>query len=66
MEIFEKIAERGLATLVVVTHSGEVAARARRRIMLRDGRVVGEEFRGSGAAGVQEGNTEFRTEDSEV
>ena len=66
MEIFEKIAEQGLATLVVVTHSGEVAARARRRIMLRDGRVVGEEFRGSGPAGVQEGNTEFRTEDSEI
>jgi putative ABC transport system ATP-binding protein len=40
MEIFQKIAEQHLATLVVVTHSLEVAERAGRRIVLRDGKVV--------------------------
>jgi putative ABC transport system ATP-binding protein len=39
MDIFQEIAERRMATLVVVTHSAEVAERAGRRIVLRDGRV---------------------------
>ena len=41
MEIFQEIAGQRLATLVVVTHSAEVAERARRRVVLRDGKVVG-------------------------
>ena len=40
LEIFQRIAEQRLATLVVVTHNPEVAAKAGRRIVLRDGKVV--------------------------
>jgi putative ABC transport system ATP-binding protein len=40
MEIFERVAEQRLTTLVLVTHSQEIAQRAGRRIVLRDGRVV--------------------------
>jgi ABC-type lipoprotein export system ATPase subunit len=38
--IFRRIAEERLTTLVVVTHSTEVAETAERRIHLRDGKVV--------------------------
>jgi putative ABC transport system ATP-binding protein len=41
MEIFQRIGEQRLATLVVVTHNLEIAERACRRIVLRDGKVVG-------------------------
>jgi ABC-type lipoprotein export system ATPase subunit len=41
LEIFEKIAAAQITTLLVVTHSQEVAARAHRRIELRGGRLVG-------------------------
>jgi putative ABC transport system ATP-binding protein len=41
MEIFRKIAEQRLTTLVVVTHNLGVAEKAGRRIVLRDGKVVG-------------------------
>jgi ABC-type lipoprotein export system ATPase subunit len=40
MEIFQEIAQQRLVTLVVVTHSAEVAERAGRRVVLRDGKVV--------------------------
>jgi putative ABC transport system ATP-binding protein len=40
MEIFQKVAEQHLTTLVLVTHSQEIAQRAGRKIVLRDGRVV--------------------------
>ena len=40
MDVFEKVAEQRLATLVVVTHNAEIAERAGRRIVLRDGKVV--------------------------
>ena len=40
MEIFQRIGEQRLATLVVVTHNLEIAERASRRIVLRDGKVV--------------------------
>ena len=40
MEIFVKIAEQHLTTLVLVTHSVEIAERAGRRIVLRDGKLV--------------------------
>jgi putative ABC transport system ATP-binding protein len=43
MELFEKLrAERGV-TLIVVTHSPEVSARAERLLMLRDGRIFSDE-----------------------
>jgi putative ABC transport system ATP-binding protein len=41
MEILQRIGEQRLATLVVVTHNPEIAERAMRRIVLRDGKVVG-------------------------
>jgi len=41
MEIFQRIGEQRLATLVLVTHNLEFAERAERRIVLRDGKVVG-------------------------
>jgi ABC-type lipoprotein export system ATPase subunit len=40
MEIFQQIAQQRLATLVLVTHSAEVAESAGRRVVLRDGQVV--------------------------
>ncbi len=38
--VLEEIAARALTTLVIVTHSEEVAAAASRRVCLRDGRLV--------------------------
>jgi putative ABC transport system ATP-binding protein len=40
MELLEKIAAERLTTLLVVTHSDEVARAASRRVEMRDGRVV--------------------------
>jgi putative ABC transport system ATP-binding protein len=40
MAIFQEIAQQRLATLVLVTHSAEVAERAGRKVVLRDGKVV--------------------------
>jgi putative ABC transport system ATP-binding protein len=42
LELLQEIAEQQLATLILVTHSTEVAALASRRIELRDGRVVSD------------------------
>ena len=39
MEIFERLNEQGI-TVILVTHEPDVAARARRRIAFRDGRLV--------------------------
>jgi len=38
--LLQKIADAGNTTLIVVTHSAEVAALARRRIQMQDGRIV--------------------------
>jgi putative ABC transport system ATP-binding protein len=40
LEIFRRIAEENLTTLVVVTHSVEVAESAQRRIHLKNGKMV--------------------------
>jgi putative ABC transport system ATP-binding protein len=40
MDLLEKIAAERLTTLIVVTHSDEVARAASRRVEMRDGRVV--------------------------
>jgi ABC-type lipoprotein export system ATPase subunit len=40
MEIFQEVAQQRLTTVVVVTHSAEVAEKAGRRVVLRDGNVV--------------------------
>jgi putative ABC transport system ATP-binding protein len=42
MELLEKIGRDGMTTLIVVTHSDEVARAASRRIEMRDGRIVGD------------------------
>jgi putative ABC transport system ATP-binding protein len=42
MQLLEKIGGEGLRTLIVVTHSPEVARAASRRIEMRDGRIVGD------------------------
>ena len=39
MDLFESLNESGM-TIIVVTHEREVAARSRRQLMFRDGRVV--------------------------
>jgi putative ABC transport system ATP-binding protein len=42
MALFEEL-HRGGATLVVVTHAADIAARARRRITLDDGRIIADD-----------------------
>jgi len=43
MNIFKKINEELKTTIVVVTHDKEVASYARRKIYIKDGKIVGEE-----------------------
>ena len=40
LEVFRKVHEEALTTLIVVTHSEDVAEIAERRIAMEDGRVV--------------------------
>jgi ABC-type lipoprotein export system ATPase subunit len=40
METLQKIASQGLTTMIIVTHSEEVARIAARRIAMRDGKIV--------------------------
>ena len=40
MQLLEKIGREALTTLIVVTHSNEVAGAASRRVEMRDGKVV--------------------------
>jgi len=42
MQLLEKIGGEAMTTLIVVTHSDEVARAASRRIEMRDGKVVGD------------------------
>lgn len=42
MQLLEKIGGEGLTTLIVVTHSVEVARAASRHVEMRDGRIVGD------------------------
>jgi putative ABC transport system ATP-binding protein len=42
LDLLHRIADEELATLIVVTHSEEVAAAAARRIEMRDGRIVSD------------------------
>ena len=42
MRLLEEIATRRLTTLIVATHSAEVARAASRQVEMRDGRVVGD------------------------
>ena len=42
LEVLQRVASQALTTLVIVTHSEEVAQAASRRIRLRDGRLLSE------------------------
>jgi putative ABC transport system ATP-binding protein len=44
MQLLEKIGGEGSTTLIVVTHSDEVARAASRRVEMRDGKIVGDSF----------------------
>jgi putative ABC transport system ATP-binding protein len=44
MRLLEKIAAERLTTLIVVTHSDEVARATSRRVEMRDGKVVRDSF----------------------
>ncbi len=50
MDLFAELHREG-RTVVLITHDPEVAARAERRVLLRDGRIVGEDHGGGGATG---------------
>ena len=41
MTIFEELNAKGI-TMVLVTHEPDIAERARRRVVFRDGKVVGD------------------------
>jgi putative ABC transport system ATP-binding protein len=41
MAIFEDLNRRGI-TIVLVTHEPDIAARARRRLVFRDGKIVAD------------------------
>jgi putative ABC transport system ATP-binding protein len=43
MDIFQKLNERGI-TIIMVTHESDIAAYAKRNIMMRDGRVQSDEL----------------------
>ena len=45
MELLEKIGREGLTTLIVVTHSQEVARAASRQVEMRDGKIVRDSLR---------------------
>ena len=47
MELLEKIGAEALTTLIVVTHSAEVARAASRRIEMRDGKITGDSLSAS-------------------
>jgi ABC-type lipoprotein export system ATPase subunit len=42
MQLLEKIGREAMTTLIVVTHSEEVARAASRRVEMRDGKIVGD------------------------
>ena len=44
MTALQSIAEQKLATLIVVTHSVEIAGAAARQLVMRDGKITGETF----------------------
>jgi ABC-type lipoprotein export system ATPase subunit len=44
MRALQKIAEQRLATLLIVTHSPEIARAASRQLIMRDGKITGDTF----------------------
>jgi putative ABC transport system ATP-binding protein len=57
MRLLEKIGAEQMTTLIVVTHSDDVARTASRRVEMRDGKVVrdsGPDVRGRNSAGSTE------------
>ena len=47
-DIFEQLVSSDRRTVIVVTHDQDLAARARRRVQLVDGRIVGDTRRSAG------------------
>jgi putative ABC transport system ATP-binding protein len=48
LAVFERVANESLTTLIIVTHSVDVANLARRRIRLRDGKVIEDSVASAG------------------
>lgn len=46
MEIFQKLHREWGVTVIIITHEPQIAAYCRRRVMLRDGRIIGDEING--------------------
>jgi putative ABC transport system ATP-binding protein len=44
MRALQTVAEQKFATLIIVTHSEEIARAASRRLSMRDGKIIGETF----------------------
>ena len=44
MSALQTVAEQKLATLILVTHSAEIAGAAGRQLVMRDGKITGETF----------------------
>jgi len=44
MNALQTIAEQKVATLIIVTHSEEIARAASRQLAMRDGQIIGETF----------------------
>jgi putative ABC transport system ATP-binding protein len=44
LDLFDRLHQEG-ATLIVVTHDREVAERAQRNVVMRDGRIVRDQIR---------------------
>ena len=44
MSALQMVAEQKLATLIIVTHSEEIARAASRQLSMRDGKIIGETF----------------------
>jgi ABC-type lipoprotein export system ATPase subunit len=44
MKALQKIAEERFATLLIVTHSREIARAASRQLLMRDGKITGDTF----------------------
>jgi putative ABC transport system ATP-binding protein len=55
MRVFEELASGG-QTVIMVTHEADIAAHARRVVVLRDGMIASDEKRESFAARVESGD----------
>lgn len=52
LDLFDELHREG-RTVVVITHDPEVAQRAQRQVVIRDGRIIGDSFQSRGKEGVR-------------